>query len=250
MLIGCDFNIAKVAKAFVDYPSIMITVGGSLSAVVFATPLRKLLTAMKAAGKVFMPPNIDARASIAKIIELANLARKESLLALEEASEHLEDKFLRKGIMLIVDGTDPELVRAILETDLSSLEGRHGDVRGVWDLIGAQGPAWGMIGTLIGLALMLQELADLASLGANMAIALITTFYGSLLANLIATPISSKLKSLTDAELMLREIQIEGVLSIQAGENSRIIEEKLKAFLAPSLRDVKTDTAAAGGEDA
>ncbi len=236
MLIGTSFDIGMVAKAFIDYPSVMITIGGTIAAVLIGNPLPRIITALKSVGKLFFPIKADPLEGISKVIELANLARKESLLALEDATVNLEDKFLRKGIMLIVDGTDPDLVRNILETEMAFIESRHGNVRGFWEYVAAQAPAWGMIGTLIGLALMLQNLSDVSNLGPQMAVALITTFYGSVIANFIANPVANKLKIYSDAEMLHKEVLIEGILSIQAGENPRIIEEKLKAFLSPSLR--------------
>ena len=143
---------------------------------------------------------------------------------------------MKKGIILIVDGTDQELVSGILETDLSCIERRHNKVISFWDGMAAMGPAWGMIGTLIGLINMLKMLDDPSSIGPSMAIALITTLYGSLVANWIAIPTSTKLKSINAKEVIAKEVIIEGVLSIQAGENPRVIEEKLKSFLAPESR--------------
>ena len=147
-----------------------------------------------------------------------------------------------------MDGTDPELVRAIMETELVSIEGRHKSCIGFWDTLGAMGPAWGMIGTLIGLVDMLYHMDNVETLGPAMAVALITTLYGSLLANLICIPISNKLKADNAAEMMLKEVMIEGLLSIQAGENPRVIEEKLKSFLAPKDREVSAEDGAGGEE--
>ncbi len=166
---------------------------------------------------------------------------------MEEAASDIDDEFLKKGILLIVDGTDPELVRAIMETELVSVEGRHKEKIGFWENLGAMGPAWGMIGTLIGLILMLKDLSDLAAVGPNMATALITTFYGSVLANWICAPVATKLKGKNDEEMMMKEIEIEGLLSIQAGENPRVIEEKLKSFLAPADRGSSSEEG--GGEE-
>jgi chemotaxis protein MotA len=144
--------------------------------------------------------------------------------------------------MLVVDGTDPDLLRGILETDLSCTEDRHKSVIGFWEKWAELGPAWGMIGTLVGLVNMLKKLDDPSTIGPQMAVALITTLYGSLVANWLCNPIASKLKINNDIEVVNRQITIEGLLSIQAGENPRVIEEKLKSFLAPSQRD------ALGGE--
>ena len=138
--------------------------------------------------------------------------------------------------MLIVDGTDPELVRSIVETEMVFVESRHGETSGVWEFIGSTGPGFGMVGTLIGLIMMLQDMSDPDSLGPNMAVAMITTFYGSVIANFICGPVANKLKLISGDEMLVKEVLIEGMLSIQAGENPRIIEEKLKSFLSPSLR--------------
>lgn len=159
----------------------------------------------------------------------------------------MEEPFLKKGILLIVDGTDPDLVRAIMETELISIEGRHKVRIGFWDTLGSMGPAWGMIGTLVGLVNMLYNMSDMEALGPSMAVALITTLYGSLLANWLCIPISNKLKADNSEEMMLKEVMIEGLLSIQAGENPRVIEEKLKSFLAP--KDRTSSEEGAGGEE-
>ena len=135
-----------------------------------------------------------------------------------------------------MDGTDPELVRAIMETELISIEGRHKSKISFWESVGSMGPAWGMIGTLIGLINMLKNLDDASTIGPNMAVALLTTLYGSMLANWICTPVANKLKVNNNNEVQMKEIMIEGLLSIQAGENPRVIEEKLKSFLAPKDR--------------
>lgn len=222
--------------SFMDAPSVMITVGGAFSATLVSYPLDKFISSLKAAKLVFKDKAMNEGEIIKKIIELSNVARKEGLLALEEATEAIDDDFLKKGIMLVVDGTDPELVRNILETELIFIQGRHKDVRGFWDKLGELSPAWGMIGTLVGLVNMLQKLDDPSTIGPSMAIALLTTMYGSMIANLIAIPFANKLGLKSTAEVLLKEVMIEGLLSIQAGENPRVIEEKLKAFLSPALR--------------
>lgn len=237
---NADMQISGVLN-FIDSPSIMITIGGTIAATIVAHPLPKLINALKAIKNVIKPQKVDPVLAIANVVDLANLARKEGILALEDASAAMEDAFLQKGIMLVVDGTDPELVRSILETELAYVEGRHKEVQGVWEFMASMGPAWGMIGTLIGLVMMLQQMNDPSTIGASMAVAIITTFYGSLLANFMATPIANKMKIYSGAEILMKEVLIEGILSIQAGENPRIIEEKLKAFLAPALRNNVSD---------
>ncbi len=232
--------------SYLDPPSALITFGGSLGATLCSFNLQDFIAGLKSFMLIFKVPTLNITDMIKKIIELSNVARKEGLLSLEEAATDLDEPFLKKGILLIVDGTDPDLVRAIMETELVSIEGRHKNLINFWDVLGSMGPAWGMIGTLIGLVNMLNNMADASAIGPSMAVALITTLYGSLLANWICIPISNKLKADNAAEMMLKEVMIEGLLSIQAGENPRVIEEKLKSFLAPKDRESNEE---AGGEE-
>lgn len=226
----------QALPSYFDIPSIAITFGGAFSAVLAANTIQTFLSGLKSFALVLKVPKNNTAEMINNIINLSNVARKEGLLSLEEAAGELEDEFLKKGILLIVDGTDPELVRAIMETELVSMDSRHKARIGFWENVGSMGPAWGMIGTLVGLVNMLNNMEDASSIGPNMATALITTLYGSLLANWICAPISNKLKAQNDMEMMQKEIMIEGLLSIQAGENPRVIEEKLKSFMAPNER--------------
>lgn len=244
MVFGKSFN---AVMSFVDPPSALITFGGAFCCIMASYPMAGFVGGLKSIGLIFKTSTMNVPEIIQKIIELSNVARKEGLLSLEEAASDIDDEFLKKGILLIVDGTDPELVRAIMETELVSVEGRHKEKIGFWENLGSMGPAWGMIGTLIGLINMLKDLSDLASVGPNMAVALVTTFYGSVLANWICAPVATKLKGKNDEEMMMKEIEIEGLLSIQAGENPRVIEEKLKSFLAPADRGSSGEEG--GGEE-
>lgn len=230
---------------FFDLPSILITIGGAFCCVLAEKTLPDYINGVKSIRLIFKTPLYNLPEVIRKIIELSNIARKEGLLALEEASAELDDPFLRKGVLLIVDGTDPELVRGILETEMASIDDRHKKNIGFWTDLAGMGPAWGMIGTLIGLILMLQDMNDPSSIGPAMAVALITTLYGSLLANWIATPVAQKLNVNNNSEMAIKEVMIEGLLSIQAGENPRVIEEKLKSFLSPAEKE---SMEAGGGE--
>ena len=231
--------------SFVDVPSAIITFGGAFSAILASKTMADFVGGLTSFALVIKPVSFDVTAIIRKIIDLSNIARKEGLLSLEEAAGDLEDEFLKKGILLVVDGTDPELVRAIMETELVSMNDRHKSNIGFWEDVASMGPAWGMIGTLIGLILMLKNMNDPSSIGPSMAVALITTLYGSLLANWICTPVACKLKTNNSIEMQAKEIMIEGLLSIQAGENPRVIEEKLKSFLAPKDRTAADE---GGGE--
>ena len=201
MIFGMTFNqelmtfqFGVIGDSFVDIPSVLITLGGSLCGVIGCNKLPDTINSFKAFALTFKQPQADAAEAIRNIISMSNIARKEGLLALEEAANGVEDEFLKKGIMLVVDGTDPELVRGILETDLSCIETRHKTVIAFYEKWGALGPAWGMIGTLIGLIKMLKDLSDPNSIGPNMAVALLTTFYGSVIANWLCDPTASKLK--------------------------------------------------------
>ncbi|MBR3307295.1 MAG: motility protein A [Lachnospiraceae bacterium] len=221
---------------FLDVPSAIITFGGAFMCIMAGNTMGDFVAGLKSFGVIFKPPQVNPVDTIQKIIDMSNVARKEGLLALEEASHDIEDAFLKKGIMLVVDGTDPELVRGILETELDAMTERHKAKKGFWEGVAAMGPAWGMIGTLIGLVNMLKALDDPNAIGPAMAVALLTTMYGSMLANWICAPVTSKMSVYDGMEAGEKQIMIEGLLFIQAGENPRVIEEKLKSFLAPADR--------------
>lgn len=239
-------GVSGLVNNFIDVQSVLITLGGAFCSVMAMNSMSAFIGGLKSFTLVLKAPAVNIPEVIKKVIDLSNVARKEGLLSLEEAASDLDDQFMKKGILLIVDGTDPELVRSIMETELISIEGRHkGNIK-FWEDLGAMGPAWGMIGTLVGLVNMLQNMSDASSIGPAMSVALLTTLYGSLLANWICSPVANKLKFNNDMEISMKEIMIEGLLSIQAGENPRVIEEKLKSFLAP--KDRETSSGEEGGE--
>ncbi len=219
--------------SFLDRDSAIITFGGAIMAVLAQNSIDSFKTGFGTFKIIFRTPTVQTGDVIKQVMNLANVARKEGLLSLEEAAGNVEDAFLKKGIMLVVDGTDPELVRAIMETEMDAIETRHKDGKTFWENLGAMGPAWGMIGTLIGLVNMLKNLSDAAAIGPAMAVALLTTLYGSMLSNWICTPVANKLGMRNAEEMAIKGIQVEGLLSIQAGENPRVIEEKLKSYLTP-----------------
>lgn len=231
-----DAGFAALGNFF-DLTSVLVTFGGAFMCCLMMTDgIPQYLANLKSIGLIMKMQTSNETEMIKNIIELSNVSRKEGLLALEEAASGIDDDFLKKGLLLIVDGTDPELVRSIMETEQIAVEDRHKTVIGFWENLGAMGPAWGMIGTLIGLINMLKNLSDMSTVGPNMAVALITTFYGSVLANWICAPVAAKLKANNAKEITVRNIMVEGLLSIQAGENPRVIEEKLKSFLPPKDR--------------
>lgn len=241
IILGIVFVIGGILTSgnlstFWDPPSVIIVLGGTIASTLASYPLKDFLNTGKVIKKAFFYKEESPDEVIAEVIELANVARKEGLLALEEYAENLNDEFLQKGIMLIVDGTDPDLVRNILETELVFLEERHAEGQGIFQAMGTYAPAFGMVGTLIGLINMLKFLDDPSAIGPNMSVALVTTFYGSVLANVVFLPLAQKLKIRSGSETLVKELMVEGLLSIQAGENPRIIEEKLKTFIPPNMR--------------
>ncbi|SHE94671.1 chemotaxis protein MotA [Caldanaerobius fijiensis DSM 17918] len=215
---------------FIDIPSVLITIGGTITSTLLSCPMSVIIQAFKSAKRVFFQKSMKSEEIIERIIQLANVARREGLLALEDEANGIEDEFLKKGILLVVDGTDPKLVRDIMETELTFIEERRKAESGVFKTMATFAPAFGMIGTLIGLINMLKNLNDPSKVGPGMAVALITTFYGSILAYVLFIPIEKKMDSRSKEESLIREVMIEGILSIQAGENPRIIEQKLRAF--------------------
>ena len=233
--------------SYIDIPSAIITFGGAFAAVMTSYSMSDYLAGIKSIKLIFKAPAVNTPDLIKKIIDLSNVARKEGLLSLEESASDMDEPFLKKGILLVVDGTDPDLVRGILETEMECIDSRHKGTAGFWETLGAMGPAWGMIGTLVGLVNMLNNMSDASSIGPSMAVALITTLYGSLLANWICAPTAAKLKADNAVEMMQKQVMIEGLLSIQAGENPRVIEEKLKSFLSPKDRD--SASSESGGEE-
>lgn len=234
--------------SFINVPGMLIVLGGTFASVLVSSPLKDFGQYLKTAKIAFADNNKEPADIIATLVSFAEKARREGLLALEAEAEELDDAFLQKGIQLVVDGTDPELVRNILDIELTFLEERHKEGRGVFETLGQMAPAFGMLGTLIGLINMLRSLDDPEAIGPGMAVALVTTFYGSLLANLVFLPIAKKLKIRSNAEILAKEVMIEGILSIQAGENPRIVEEKMKAFLSPKSRS-EVDSQRRGGEE-
>lgn len=252
-IIGTVFGIAMMLwsilistelSAFYDVPSIGIVVGGTIAAVLMSFPLPKAMLVMKVMKKTLMYPLPSVQSEIERMADFAYVARREGLLALEEKMKDIKDPFLVKGIRLVVDGFPAEQVKEILGIELFAMQSRHAIGKKLLDTIGALAPAFGMIGTLIGLIAMLKTLNDPSTIGASMAVALITTFYGAIIANMIMIPLSTKLEVRQKEETLMREVMIEGIAAIQAGDKPQMIKEKLKSFLSPAARaslDAKKD---------
>lgn len=238
MLAAIIFGIAtngglKTILNFIHIPSMIVTFGGALFAVMATADSKEdYVDGLQSIFVAYKKVEVKTEQMAQKILQYSDMARKNGLLSLEEASHDTENEFLQKGLRLVVDGTDPELVRDILETELLHKEERDKKRVRFWQDIGSYGPAWGMLGTLLGLINMMRAMGtDANAIGEGMSLALITTLYGSMLANWICIPTARKLEKSSAEEALAMEIAIEGVLSIQAGENSRIIKEKMKSIM-------------------
>ncbi|HIF9325362.1 TPA: flagellar motor protein PomA [Photobacterium damselae] len=224
---------------FFDMPSVLIVFGGTTFVVLMKYSIGQFLGAAKIAAKAFMYKTDNPEELIANIVEMADAARKGGFLALEEME--IDNPFLRKGIDLLVDGHDADVVRATLQKDISLTHERHEQGIGIFTSFGDVGPAMGMIGTLIGLVAMLSNMDDPKSIGPAMAVALLTTLYGSILANMVALPIADKLSLRKDQERLNRRLILDGVLAIQDGQNPRVIDGYLKNYLHEKKRVTAMD---------
>ena len=230
---------------FFDLSSILIVVGGTLAVVIACYP--KLTKSFPKHIKIMLRAQaFDPNVYVEQLVELAQIARKNGLLALEEKANDQADPFFKQAIMLIVDANDPDRVRSILENDIEQTSARHQEVVAMYERGSNAAPAFGMIGTLIGLINMLKGLdgADMESLGPNMSVALITTFYGSFLAHVIFNPIAANLTARDEEEILCRQIIVEGIMAIQSGENPKFLRERLLTFVNQKQRD----SAGEGGE--
>ncbi len=221
---------------FVNVPSMLIVVGGTLGAAMVNYPLGTIFGAVNVAKNAFFVKALDPSSMIKDLIEYASRARKEGILVLESVVGSIKDEFLAKGIQLAVDGLEPKFIQQIMENEVQYMEDRHKEGAEVFATLAVLAPALGLIGTLIGLVLMLQSMDDPSAIGPSMAVALITTFYGAVMANTLFIPISGKLKARSKEEMLVKELIVEGVLSIAAGDNPRVMEQKLNAFLSPKFR--------------
>ena len=221
---------------FIDPTSMMIVFGGTIGATLVAFPLPDVIGLMGAINKAFFFSGESLSELVPRMVEFARVARRDGVLALENVAGETSDPFMHQGIQLVVDGTEPELTRQILETEMEKVEQRHRVGSTILETMGNFSPAMGMIGTLIGLIFMLQSLDDPSTIGPKMSIALVTTFYGALLANLLFLPLAEKLKKRSSEELLYKEMTMAGILSIQSGDVPRIVEQKLNTFLPPGQR--------------
>lgn len=221
---------------FWDLPSVFITIGGGIASTLISYRLTEVGRTMKVVGKAFKGKPVSYIDTIKLMVNLSHKARREGLLALESDLEEIEDEFTKECLQLVIDGIEPEVIRQSIDLEIENLRMRHEKGQGLFKTMGSLFPAWGMIGTLIGLVNLLKSLDDPDMIGPSMAVALITTFYGSVLANFVCIPIANKLELKSKEEINQKEMITMGVLFIQAGENPRIVEHKLKTFLSPEQK--------------
>ena len=236
-LIGWAIIAGGSANAFVDVGSVLIVIGGGVAATMVSVPLGRLKSAVSVLKKAMTHKPEEMQKLIAELVSYAEVARRDGILSLEGAASDIEDPFIVRGIQMAVDGTDPELIEQIMSTELENLVDRHDNGRAIFESLGKFLPAFGMIGTLIGLITMLANMEDASKIGIGMSIALLTTLYGAVLANLVALPLAEKLGKRSSEEVLRKTIIVKGVMSIQSGDNPRIVEQKLKTFLPPTARD-------------
>ncbi len=240
-LVAISILMGGSASSFWNAPSFVLVIGGTIATALFNYKLNDVLSVTATVKNAFIQKTTPVDALIEKLIQFAVVARREGILALESHAKESGDPFLEKSIQLAIDGTAPELIKDILTTEIAFMEDRHAHGQAILVAMGTYAPAFGMIGTLIGLVQMLTGMDDPAMIGPGMAVAILTTLYGALLANVLFLPAAGKLKVFTAGELLCKEIVIEGILSIQSGDNPRVVEQKLKSFVAPAIRErIKT----------
>jgi chemotaxis protein MotA len=226
-------------SAFIDAPALACVLGGTTAAVLICFPLQTFRGLGRAIRKAFFnrPPNVAQ--IVDTLVLLAETARRDGLLALELIPRKEEPPFLTLGVQLAVDGTRPEIIEDVLRTEMQAVAARHASEKGLLDQLGRYAPAFGMIGTLLGLVMMLGKLSDPAAIGPGMAVALLTTLYGALLSYAVFLPCAEKLHFLNKQELTAMEIIVRGILAIQSGDHPRLVRQKLRMFVPSGLRVVR-----------
>lgn len=222
---------------FLDLHSAMIVLGGTMGATMIHYPLKDVLGMFKVLKNVFFSRTWSGQALIEKLVDLSTRSRREGILALESDLRGIDDDFLEKGLQLAIDGMEPQAIQEIMETEIDYLQERHRLGAEILNSMATFFPAMGLIGTLIGLIQMLKTMEDPSTIGPAMALALITTFYGAVGANLVCLPMAGKLRKRSQEETLIKEMVISGIIAIANGENPRIVEQKLHSFVPPSLRE-------------
>lgn len=245
-VVGLVFGFAVVfgsimlgggVSTFIDIPSIIIVVGGMLCSVMIHFSLPQFLSIFAVIKKTVLVKVPSATEIIQQMVNFAAISRRDGALALEEQMRKIDNSFMIKGLQMLVDGQDEAAIRDMMSLEIQYLQERHSIGKKILEFMGASAPAFGMLGTLIGLVQMLRNLSDPEGLGAGMAVALITTFYGSILSNLVFIPLAGKLGLYSKAEIQAMEMTIEGICTISRGENPTVVREKMQTFIAPAHRE-------------
>jgi len=237
LTIGFAIFATGSGGAFIHIPSMAIVIGGMLCSTLTHFSMAQFLSIFAVVKKTFTNKLLTPSELIQQIVNYAAINRRDGALALEEQLRKVDDKFVQKGLQMLVDGQDEDAVRDIMALEIQYLQDRHNIGKMILDYMGASAPAMGMIGTLIGLVAMLRNLSDPSSLGAGMAVALITTFYGAFISNLFFIPLAGKLGIYSKKEALIMEMTVEGISAISRGENPTVVREKMQAFVAPSNRE-------------
>lgn len=235
------FAIGSGLPSFIDPPSIMIVVGGTTGVILIAYPLGNVIGLIGIILKTFMYKVDAGKDIITELVELAQVVRKDGILALESKVGEIGNQFMAKGLQMAIDGQEPNDIEEILYMEMDKITDRHAKGSDMLTALGTFAPSMGMIGTLVGLVLMLQNMSDPSSIGPSMSIALLTTFYGALMANIIFLPMAGKLKARSKEEMLIHEIILTGIQSLVAGENPRVMEQKLLGYLPPKERQSAFD---------
>ena len=235
------FAIGDAVTGFIDVASVAIVIGGTFGVFLVAYPMANAIGVIKIILKTIMHKPAEGSAVVVQLVELSQVVRKDGILALESQVGDIEHEFMAKGLQMAIDGQEPSEIEDILYMEMDKIGERHLRGSDMMTALGTFAPSMGMIGTLVGLVLMLSNMSDPSSIGPSMAVALLTTFYGALMANIIFLPMASKLKTRSKEELLVHEIILEGVKSLVAGENPRVMEQKLHGYLAPKDRNSAFD---------
>jgi chemotaxis protein MotA len=224
---------------FINYPSMMIVVGGTMGATLINYPLSDMVSVFKVTKNAFRNRSYRPISLIPRMVDFAKKARREGILSFEMQLKKIDDPFMRRCMQMAIDGMEAEAIEEVIGTEILWLEERHRLGAEIFSTMGTFAPAVGMLGTIIGLVQMLMQMKDPTAIGAPMAVALLTTFYGTMLANLLFLPISGKLKVRSRQEILNKQMVLQGILAIQEGDNHRVVEQKLKAFISPGARSSK-----------
>jgi chemotaxis protein MotA len=243
MLVLSIYASGGTIMTYVDIPSVFCTIGGSYCALMLQYGIKDMLVVFRVMGRTFRHYQYGAMALIDKLYEFSEKARREGILSLEEVIQDLDDKYMQQGLRLVVDGTDAEIIRNLMENELTKMNDRHAYWMRLLDNWSKIAPGFGMLGTVLGLIAMMKNIEDKSRIGPNMSVALITTFYGAVMTNLMFQPMLGNLGTMDAEETTVREMIIEGVLSIQAGDNPRILLVKLASYLNPVQRQQVLDKA-------